>query len=291
MIITGATGGLGRAASGYFADEAKRLGCVLMLCCRNRVKGDELISFLRSEGKDVSHVEIRILDLSDTASLSEFAGGMVSSGYKVRMLLNNAGSMFAGYETDENGVEKNMRVNFLAPASLSLALMPYYSDGASVINVVSVTRNWVEIDGGYMQGKEGEYGRLKYYSRSKRALSIFTAEMAERSVREKSGNGRSLYVNAVDPGVMNTSMLRMERWFDPLADIFFRPFTLSPEQSLEAVVSAYENVGKVSGYVFTRRKSFPMEKKIREHWLKNDIFASACTEAENLENNYYNYRG
>ena len=39
---------------------------------------------------------------------------------------------------------------------------------------------------------------------------------------------RSFHINCVDPGVVDSNMISMDRWYDPIANIFFRPLIKSP---------------------------------------------------------------
>ena len=41
-----------------------------------------------------------------------------------------------------------------------------------------------------------------------------------------------------DPGIVDTDMIRLDRWFDPLTDIFFRPFCNSPARGARPAVNA-----------------------------------------------------
>ena len=46
-----------------------------------------------------------------------------------------------------------------------------------------------------------------------------------------------------DPGVVNTGIITQHRWYDPLADVFFRPFIKSPEKgSIPLYRAATESV-------------------------------------------------
>ena len=52
-------------------------------------------------------------------------------------------------------------------------------------------------------------------------------ELAERLKGEK------IIVNAVDPGVVDTGIITMHRWFDPIVDWIFRPIIRTPAQGVE----------------------------------------------------------
>ena len=59
---------------------------------------------------------------------------------------------------------------------------------------------------------------------------MFTINLAAR-IRE-----RGIVVNAADPGVVSTNIITMHMWFDPLTDIFFRPFIRTPKQGAATAI-------------------------------------------------------
>ena len=64
--------------------------------------------------------------------------------------------------------------------------------------------------------RQQRYERFRSYGSSKLALLLFTLELARRTA------GR-IGVYPADPGVVDTGMITMHRWFDPLTDLLFRP--------------------------------------------------------------------
>ena len=264
LVVTGATGGLGRSVCHYFAQLAMDNENVHpVFCCRNAQKGECLCNEIYNMGLPRERSSLLLADLASEAGVESLVQQIGDLQLPVRYLVNNAASMFASYQLSKDGFEMNMAVNFYAPALLAEKVIPHLAEGASLVNVLSVTRNGHSIGPDFMVGEEKDFSRLNNYSKSKLALSVFTADMAERHPE--------FSINGVDPGVMNTSMLRMEKWYDSLADILFRPFTRKPEDSLPAIIHACENDDKVSGHIFTSRKHFPIEKKIANHPLKGAI--------------------
>lgn len=72
---------------------------------------------------------------------------------------------------------------------------------------------------------------------------MFTINLAAR-IRE-----RGIVVNAADPGVVSTNIITMHMWFDPLTDIFFRPFIRTPKQGAATAIHLLldEDAGKRTG--------------------------------------------
>ena len=60
---------------------------------------------------------------------------------------------------------------------------------------------------------------------------------------------KGIIVNAADPGIVSTKIITMHMWFDPLTDIFFRPFIRTPRQGAATAISLLldEDAGKRTG--------------------------------------------
>ena len=67
-------------------------------------------------------------------------------------------------------------------------------------------------------------------SNTKLAITLFTLDLARRV------KGKGTTVNASDPGVVNTEIIRMQMFFDPLTDLFFRPFIRTPRQGADTAI-------------------------------------------------------
>lgn len=261
LIVTGANGGFGKVISMYFVSLAvKDKDFYPILCCRNKDKVKELREYINPLGLSSDDYAIFLADLSSSSSVDKLAFRIKSLNLPIRVLVNNAASMFANHQTNEEGIEMNMAVNFYEPARLSEMLASEIVQEGAIINVVSLSRKYVDIKSDFLKGNSNSYNRVSSYSKSKLALSIFTTDMAERYP--------NIYVNGVAPGIMNTKMIKMDKWFDKLVDYLFRPFTLEPLQSLKAIQAACQNTDNVKGYIFTRKKHYPIEKKIAKHPLK-----------------------
>jgi NAD(P)-dependent dehydrogenase (short-subunit alcohol dehydrogenase family) len=129
-------------------------------------------------------------DVSKGPDVERLVGESVERFGKIDVLLNNAGLLGPRVAIEDYPEDEWRRIidaNLTGPFLVSKAAIPYLSDGASIINVVS----GVSVEG------RAEWGA---YSVSKFGIEglnqILAAELAERGVR----------VNAVDPGGMRTDM-------------------------------------------------------------------------------------
>ena len=66
---------------------------------------------------------------------------------------------------------------------------------------------------------------------------------------------RGVKVNLCDPGVVDTGIIAMDRWFDPLADIFFRPFIRSVANGARPALRALFAPAGDSPRIYTLRRT------------------------------------
>lgn len=123
---------------------------------------------------------------------------------------------------------------------------------ARIVNVVSCTARVGRVDIAMLRDDGRHYRRMAAYSRSKRALMILSAELAERLAPA------GVSVVAADPGVVDTGMISMQRWYDPLADLLFRPLIKSPARGAEPVVAALLAPEGMTGELFRGRRHAPI---------------------------------
>ena len=103
--------------------------------------------------------------------------------------------------------------------------------GAHVVCTVSLTCNIAHLDRTLFDTDLRTYRQLGTYADSKMAVMLFAEELHRRY-------GDRLHVNVTDPGVVNSRMLHMNRWYDSMADLLFRPFCKSPEGGATPAVNA-----------------------------------------------------
>lgn len=191
------------------------------------------------------HIEVLGVDLSSLASVAAFAEILLKRGDAVGLLMNNAGTMETERRITEDGLERTVSVNYVAPYLLTRKLLPLMGEGSRIVNMVSCTYAIGHLDfpDFFLRGRRGGFWRIPIYSNTKLALTLFTINLAAR-IRE-----RGIVVNAADPGVVSTNIITMHMWFDPLTDIFFRPFIRTPKQGAATAIHLLldEDAGKRTG--------------------------------------------
>lgn len=267
VIVTGANGGMGLAITRAMA----RMGGPVIMACRNveRVAGirDEVV---RETGN--GRVELHALDLASIASIRAFVKGL--NGREVSVLINNAGTMCRDFTTTVDGLETTVGVNYVGTWLLTNLLLPSMGlrEKSRIINTSSLTSKMGRVDDKFFKLDPEHYRRFKAYPNSKLALLMFTIELARRL------EGRRVTVNVVDPGVVNTGMITMHRWYDPLADLFFRPFIKSPERGAATAIllATSERYAGVTGGFFKGKRQVEYPKialdgeACRNLWLQTE---------------------
>jgi len=165
--------------------------------------------------------------------------------------------METGLHITADGFERTVSVNYLGPYLLTRKLLPVMTRGARIVNMVSCTYAIGRLDfpDFFLQGRKGGFWRIPVYSNTKLALLLFTMELAERL------RGKGITVNAADPGIVSTNMITMHQWFDPLTDLFFRPFIRTPRKGASTAIGLLldEKETGVTGqlYAGNHRKELP----------------------------------
>ena len=223
IIVTGASGSMGAVA----AEALARQGHAVVMACRNPEKAATVRADILSRVPGAS-LEIRQLELSSMASVRDFAAGFCPG--EITALFNNAGAISRAYTLTSDGLEHTFAVNYFGPFLLTRLLLDKMPAGGRVVNMVSLTCRFVRVDEASLRPSEKDFSQLGTYARSKLALLHFSQELARRHPE--------LRVNVADPGIVNSGIISMGRWFDPLADWLFRPFIKSPEKGAVPALTA-----------------------------------------------------
>lgn len=134
-IITGADGGMGTEITRAVA----QAGYHVIMLCYTLFKGEERKNQLILETGN-KEIEVRQVDLSSMASVTNIAEDLLGRGKHIDLLMNNAGTMSSGgLITTEDGLEYTVAVNYVAPFLLTLKLLPLMGQGTRIVNMVSCT--------------------------------------------------------------------------------------------------------------------------------------------------------
>ena len=181
VVITGAGGGLGRAASQAFAREGARL----VLVDVDEGPMEEAALELRRSGTECSTHRV---DLAVEADITKFGAEVCATYARIHVLYNNAGLAYGEISRSFLGLslEKWLRylaINSVSPLLLAQALRPSLARAKGVIlNQSSMAAN----------------APATAYGVTKATLNSMTYGMAHAFA------GDGIRVNAIEPGLMET---------------------------------------------------------------------------------------
>ena len=226
-IVTGANTGMGLEESRALAEA----GYHVIMACYTPKLAEPVCQRLRQETGNPD-IEVIGLDLANLASVRAFADTIKSRFTHLDRLMNNAGTIETGRHITVDGLERTVSVNYVGPYLLTRLLLPLMSAGSRIVNMSSLVFPWGSLDfpDFFERGRKGSFWRIPIYDNSKLAITLFTFDLARRL------KDTGITVNAADPGVVSTELIRMQKFFDPITDICFRPFIRTPLQGAQTAI-------------------------------------------------------
>ncbi|KAG5227842.1 dehydrogenase/reductase SDR family [Salix suchowensis] len=206
-IVTGSTSGIGLETARQLAFS----GAHVVMAVRNQSAAFDLIKKWQTErhGTTLLSIEVMELNLLSLSSVVKFAKALNSRSKPLQVLINNAGmfSMGEPQKFSKDGYETHLQVNFLAPAMLSILLLPSLVKGSPsrIINVNSIMHymGFVDTDDmNFTLGKE-KFNSTKAYSSSKLAQIMFYSVLQKRLPLEA-----GISVLCISPGTVHTNVTR-----------------------------------------------------------------------------------
>lgn len=247
VLITGGTGGIGKAAAIGLASLGARVG----ITGRDRARAEQAAGEISRESGN-SAVDVFVADMSAQAEVRRLAGEVLAAYPRLDVLVNNVGGFWAHRHVTADGLEHTLALNHLAPFLLTNLLLERLiaSAPARIVTVSSAAQSTGRIDFDDLMG-ERKYSGQRAYNQSKLANVMFTYELARRL------EGTGVTATTMHPGVTNTGFSAEDpaRWFAPLVALM-RPFMRSPERGADTAVylASSSEVEGVSGRYFSDRK-------------------------------------
>ena len=253
VIVTGATSGLGKAASLDLA----RLGADLILVGRNPDKTaaarDEIAAAAGNE-----RVRFELADLSLMAEIRDLAGRLLVNEPAIHVLINNAGTLFTERSETGEGIESTLATNLLGHFLLTNLLIPRLVDSAPsrIVNVASGGMYSQRISISNLQNDQGEYQGAAAYARTKRGQVILTEMWAERLADKR------VTVNSMHPGWADTPGVVQSL---PTFYKITKPFLRTPAEGADTIVwlAASEAAADQTGLFWMDRRPRPTHKTSR----------------------------
>jgi retinol dehydrogenase-14 len=247
VLITGGTGGIGKATAIGLAQSGARVGIV----GRDRARAEAAAADIRSRSGNPA-VDVFAADMSSQAEVRRLAAAVLEAYPRLDVLVNNVGGFWEHRHVTADGLERTFAVNHLAPFLLTELLRERLiaSGSARVVTVSSGAQSMGRIDFDYLQG-ERDYSGQRAYNQSKLANVMFTYELARRL------EGTGVTATVLHPGVTRTNFSAEDqpRWMEIMGPVG-RPFMKSPARG--AVTPVYlassPEVEGVTGQYFANRK-------------------------------------
>ena len=247
VVITGGTGGLGRAA----AEGLAGLGARVVVVGRSREKLEAAEREIRG---DVTGYEA---DLSLMADIRDLAERLQSQETRIDVLINNVGVLLPEREVTDEGLEKTLATDLAGHFLLTNSLIPRLVESAParIVNVTSGGMYSERIRPHDMQFERREYQGSAAYAHAKRGQVILTEMWAQRL------RGTGVTVNVMHPGWAKTAGVEQSL---PTFNTIMKPFLRTPEQGADTMVwlAASREAAETSGELWFDRS--PVEK----HFVK-----------------------
>ena len=246
-LVTGGTGGIGRATAAGLAALGARVGITGRDKARTQAAATGIV---RESGNPA--VDAFAADMSCQAEVRALAVAIRSAYPRLDVLVNNVGGFWATRHLTADGLEYTFAVNHLA-AFLLTGLVLDRLKGSAPARIVTVSSNAQAAGRLNFDDLQGErsYSGQRAYSQSKLANVVFTYELARRL------EGTGVTATALHPGLVRTSFSaedpsRLSKVMIPL----LRPFMKAPARGAATSIylaSAPEAEG-VTGRYFANRK-------------------------------------
>ncbi|KZO94474.1 short-chain dehydrogenase [Calocera viscosa TUFC12733] len=213
VIVTGANIGLGFETAKHLASMKP---AKLILACRTPETGNKAAADI-TQATGCSTVVCWQLDLSDPESVKAFADKFErEGGGKLDILIENAAVGLFSWKRAVTGWEQTIATNHLGTAHLALRMLPFLLKAekprlvivASDVHYFVTDPNEADTDG-VLQRLNDQKQKGKFYAISNRyQVSKLFNVLYARALSSHLPRGTSLTVNAVNPGLCVSSLLR-----------------------------------------------------------------------------------
>jgi NAD(P)-dependent dehydrogenase (short-subunit alcohol dehydrogenase family) len=247
VLITGGTGGIGKATAVGLA----RLGARVGITGRDLRRAEQAAAEIRKFSGNPA-VDAFAADLSSQAEVRRLATAVLNAYPRLDVLVNNVGGFWAHRHQTADGLEHTFALNHLASFLLTNLLLDRLkaSAPARVVTVSSHVQAEGRIEFDDLQGAR-KYSGQSAYSQSKLANVMFSNEMARRL------EGTGVTATSLHPGFVRTDFgAEDQAWFFSLISHVVRPFLKTPTQGAETSIylASSRDMEGVTGQFFANSK-------------------------------------
>ena len=247
VLITGGTGGIGKATAIGLAAIGARVG----ITGRDLARAEQAAADIRSASENPA-VDAFAADMTSQAEVRRLAVSVLGAYPRLDVLVNNVGGFWAHRHPTADGLERTFALNHLAPFLLTNLLLDRLkaSAPARVVTVSSGAQSMGRIDFDDLQGALN-YSGQRAYNQSKLANIMFTNELARRL------DGAGVTATSVHPGVVRTNFgAEDQAWFFTIISRVVRPLLKTPAQGAQTPIylASSPDMDGISGQFFVNRK-------------------------------------
>lgn len=227
VLITGGTGGIGKATAIGLATLGARVG----ITGRDLVRADQAAVDIRAASGNPA-VDAFAADLTSQAEVRRLAVTVLDAYPRLDVLINNVGGFWAHRHLTADGLERTFALNHLAPLLLTNLLLDRLkaSAPARVVTVSSGAQSMGRIDFDDLLSARN-YSGQRAYNQSKLANIMFSNELARRL------EGTGVTANSLHPGVVRTNFgAEDQAWFFSVISRVARPLLKTPAEGAQTPV-------------------------------------------------------
>lgn len=200
VLLTGGTSGIGRVAARRLAER----GATVAVVGRSRDRGEQLADETATD--DPGEIRFHRVDLSTQSAVRRLAEEIRETYDRLDVLAHNAGLAARTRTETDDGIERTLAVNHLAPYLLTHELLGLLQESrpSRIVVTASGIHRRATLDFDDLQFERG-YDSMDAYARSKLANVAFTVELADRLAEQPA----DVTANCFHPGfVPSTNLFR-----------------------------------------------------------------------------------
>ncbi|HSF83448.1 MAG TPA: SDR family oxidoreductase [Anaerolineales bacterium] len=246
-MITGASSGIGKATALGLA----KMGATVVMLAHNQSRGEAALEDIKGASGN-SNVELLVADLASQAEIRQLVQDFKQRHSQLHVLINNAGIAPVQRSVTNDGIERVLAVNYLAPFLLTNLLLDTLKSSAParVVNVAGEYHRKVSIQFDDLMSEQN-YNGNQASNQAKLALILFTYELARRL------EGTGVTVNCLHPGAVATDAPLKDPHLSSSAKLMYklvRLFFLSPEKGAQTSIylASSPELEHISGNYFIK---------------------------------------
>jgi NAD(P)-dependent dehydrogenase (short-subunit alcohol dehydrogenase family) len=254
VLITGGTGGIGRATAIGLAT----LGAQVGITGRDLTRADQAAADIRAASGNQA-VDAFAADMTSQAEVRRLAVAVLGAYPRLDVLINNVGGFWAHRHLTADGLERTFALNHLAAFLLTNLLLERLtaSAPARIVTVSSGAQAMGHIAFDDLHGVRHYLGQ-RAYNQSKLANVMFTNELARRL------EGTGVTATSLHPGVVRTNFgAEDQAWFFAVMSRVLLPLMKTPAQGAQTSIylASSRELDDVTGQYFAKGRPATANKE------------------------------